>query len=312
MTKPRFSKSEQGFFVLDSNLHVEYWSENMTKITGYPAEEMLGNDTFVKRYLHLLDKKKVFQKAFSENYDLRFDYYNPIWKKWFRIAIFPYKDSLFTTLVDVSEEKQKFSELLTVKNLKKHVLNSTSDLIWAIDRECRLLLGNESFFQIMKKTSGREIKKGDSVVEIGPESDLRVQRINDWQSAYDNALEGKTFALNFAISTPDRDEVYEVSFQPIVHDEEKVITGVACFGRNVTERTQHLQSIESQNSRLREISWLHSHQMRAPLSNILGLADLILNIDDFAEKQELVKLLHKAASQLDNIVLDIASKTKGV
>lgn len=80
--------------------------------------------------------------------------------------------------------------------------------------------------------------------------------------------------------------------------------------QDITERVKHIEAIEQQNARLKEISWIQSHLVRGPLARILGLATLINDekIDE-PDKKELVHLLKSAADELDAVLTRIVEKT---
>lgn len=75
---------------------------------------------------------------------------------------------------------------------------------------------------------------------------------------------------------------------------------------DVTERIKFLNEIEEQNKNLREIAWLQSHVVRAPLSRILGLIELIKIADDFSdENKKIINFLLISANELDDVIKEI-------
>ncbi|RZK59278.1 MAG: PAS domain S-box protein [Pedobacter sp.] len=82
--------------------------------------------------------------------------------------------------------------------------------------------------------------------------------------------------------------------------------GLSVYFVDITTQQKHMQMIEKQNEQLKKISWLQSHEVRAPLSNILGLVQL-LNKDGLTdtEQQEIIQLLNSAATKLDGVVKTI-------
>jgi len=79
---------------------------------------------------------------------------------------------------------------------------------------------------------------------------------------------------------------------------------------DVTERLNYIKAIETQNEKLREISWVQSHLVRAPVARILGLVSLIndIKIDDI-EKGKMLAYLLLSANELDEIIKGITEKT---
>jgi PAS domain S-box-containing protein len=87
--------------------------------------------------------------------------------------------------------------------------------------------------------------------------------------------------------------------------------GRLILANDVTERNAYVEAIEKQNEKLKEIAWVQSHVVRAPLSRIMGLIDLIKNygIDDI-ENEELLNYLLVSAEELDNVIKDISKKAE--
>ena len=72
---------------------------------------------------------------------------------------------------------------------------------------------------------------------------------------------------------------------------------------DVTERIKHLEAIELQNKKLREISWMQSHIIRAPLSRIMGLIELINGTNpDPKEVTEILEYIGLSAHELDEVI----------
>lgn len=82
------------------------------------------------------------------------------------------------------------------------------------------------------------------------------------------------------------------------------------LAHDITANKKYLEEIEHQNQKLREIAWVQSHVVRAPLARLLGLAQF-LNEEDLSpqEYKQYLKELHNSASELDVIVKDIVKKT---
>ena len=81
--------------------------------------------------------------------------------------------------------------------------------------------------------------------------------------------------------------------------------------QDITERVNYVRDIEQQNTRLREISWMQSHHVRAPLARILGISTLIADhLKNEPESEELLDYLLKSVHELDLVVRDIVKKTE--
>lgn len=70
----------------------------------------------------------------------------------------------------------------------------------------------------------------------------------------------------------------------------------------ITERKVNEKLMIKQNEILREIARISSHEVRSPLSSILGLVKIIQNNSNLAERQECINLLDESAAQLEILV----------
>jgi PAS domain S-box-containing protein len=82
---------------------------------------------------------------------------------------------------------------------------------------------------------------------------------------------------------------------------------------DITERLRYVQAIQEQNERLKEIAWLQSHVVRAPLARMMGMISLIRdNVLTTEEKIEFLTPILDSARELDEIIHGIVQKTDGL
>jgi len=79
--------------------------------------------------------------------------------------------------------------------------------------------------------------------------------------------------------------------------------------QDVTDRLTYSSDQEQQNSLLKEISWMQSHIVRAPLARILGLSDLLTYNEGQVINAELLAHLADSAKELDQIISSILAHT---
>jgi signal transduction histidine kinase len=94
---------------------------------------------------------------------------------------------------------------------------------------------------------------------------------------------------------------------PVLQDGK--ITGVCITGRDITARKLYLHSLEEQNKVFRDISWMQSHMVRAPLARILGLLPILESETKAEEKAKIMKYLYVSARDLDEIVKKITEES---
>jgi nitrogen-specific signal transduction histidine kinase len=83
---------------------------------------------------------------------------------------------------------------------------------------------------------------------------------------------------------------------------------------DITERLKYVETIEKQNATFREIAWIQSHVVRAPLARLLGLVNLLETElpDQNSENSLLIKYIKDSANELDEIVREISKKSENI
>lgn len=82
--------------------------------------------------------------------------------------------------------------------------------------------------------------------------------------------------------------------------------------RDITVRNNYIKSIQNQNAKLKEIAWIQSHEVRAPLARLLGLLDYFEKYDNFDvnDKIKIIRSIRDSALELDVIIRDVVSRTE--
>ena len=80
--------------------------------------------------------------------------------------------------------------------------------------------------------------------------------------------------------------------------------------QDITASRQSMERIKKQNDNLKEIAWLQSHIIRAPLSRIMGLVYLSKELDGGGKStNELMDMIMESAKELDEVIGQITVKT---
>lgn len=70
--------------------------------------------------------------------------------------------------------------------------------------------------------------------------------------------------------------------------------------------------LENQNRVLKKVAWIQSHELRGPLSRMLGLLDVVKNYEQFTsvgkEKEQLIAEIDQAAVELDDMIRKMNSE----
>ena len=87
--------------------------------------------------------------------------------------------------------------------------------------------------------------------------------------------------------------------------------GIIVQSTDITTIINHLKTIEKQNVKLKNIAWTQSHEVRAPLSRILGIINLIETQKDHpGDLQFLLNQLRVSSDEMDAIVRKITEEAQ--
>jgi len=176
---------------------------------------------------------------------------------------------------------------------------------------CHLLLGRD--FDILAFNKSLELFIDDLYgIKIREAMDIRAyvheSHLPTFVENYQVALSGKTVTSEREIVYPDKRVSWYITYEP-ARNEEGVILGVSCNATDITERIQRERLLGAQNESLRKIAYIQSHELRRPVSSILGLMDLIKGEDYYHPDREELVMLERAVEELDGKISAIVSCT---
>ena len=148
-----------------------------------------------------------------------------------------------------------------------------------------------------------------------PEREIKTEDYSNeltlkWNSYFQRALDGNGYKIIEEDDDAGRHIFEEISFNPI-NDGNGNVIGVSCISRDITEHQNYLKKIEGQNEKLRKIAWIQSHEVRAPVASILGLAQLF-NKEDVTDplNADIIDKIQEATLSLDEIIKRITAFTR--
>jgi PAS domain S-box-containing protein len=104
-------------------------------------------------------------------------------------------------------------------------------------------------------------------------------------------------------------EIMDVEISPAIIKTNDMEAAMALVN-DLTDKISYIRKIEDQNKTFKEIAWIQSHVVRAPLARIMGLVTLLENSSEqlSEENRELVNFISISANELDTIIREIGKK----
>ncbi len=153
--------------------------------------------------------------------------------------------SLYGIVQDVTKTKLIEDQIEFDKNNLKALINNTTDLMWSVDEDFKLITSNQPFNDITKKTCGKIIEKGDNILHAA----LSKEQLNSYKTYYQRALSGETF-IEIEHSHTPVEYWLETSFCPIQKGNK--VVGVACHSRDITQRKRDEEKQKHNEAVLKE------------------------------------------------------------
>ncbi|RXF69026.1 PAS domain-containing protein [Arcticibacter tournemirensis] len=207
---------------------------------------------------------------------------------------------------DVTAEVKNKEEIIIAKRNLDTLINNINDLIWSVDQDYRLISANASFERLTTMAFNRKLMPGESVLQprSGDES------IDKWKGYYSRVLKGESVVF-INVSSAVKGSTFEIRMRPIVN-EDKVI-GVVCVGRDIQKRLDAEKRMILQNTELKEIVSLASHEIRGPVTSLTGLVNLF-NKDNLSDpfNSDVISLIQKVTNELDTVIHKIVEKSYSI
>ncbi|GAA4087314.1 PAS domain S-box protein [Mucilaginibacter panaciglaebae] len=233
-------------------------------------------------------------------------------KEWYMMVVTPLADHmqkgavvLHTNITDrkVAEELLQKSEA----NLRT-VFENLDLAIILFDTDLKVISCNSNASEAMMRHFSKPLKIGKPIINYLPKERRRYVR-----KAIDKVKAHKVVAYESNFELPDGErEWYDVKWVGVT-DKQNEIVGVILTFKNITEKKNRESERESmtadlaqRNKDLEQFTYIISHNLRAPVANIQGLASLLGDTEPGrAESNETLEALAVSVNNLDKVILDL-------
>jgi len=220
---------------------------------------------------------------------------------------FQEKDAKLVMIYDYTESLENEKRMEEIAQRFNTVSKATSDTIWDYRIGSQEILWNRG----IKGIFGHKDIVGDTTSfewwneQVHPEDRQRVmdkkiqtqlEGSNRWEDEY-----------RFRCGDGTYRHVCDRGF--IVFDEKGKPVRIIGAMEDITKRKEYIRAIETQNKKFKEIAWIQSHMVRAPLARILALVDLIRLDSPDDDYEIMLDYLSSSAKELNSVIVNIADKS---
>lgn len=295
------------YVMTQNNLKFLAVNDAMVKLYGYSEAEFLNMTAFDIRPEGERNRVKDFLEEFGEltNNSGRWLHEKKNGDCFFVQITFHYvpsiaKGAYLVMITDVDKSINDEKRINDLLHLYETVNKATNDVIWDYHINRDELTWMQGYFETYGYTK-----------ESSPNSFWAMQKIHP--DDRDNVLDefkrvlkdkGKDWLAEYRYICADGNIKFVRDRGYVIFDEEGEPVRMIGALQDIDKQKKFEQRLMNQNEQLKEIAWIHSHQLRRPLSNILGLIDLIRGAEvEDAELRQLVDLLAISSRELDDAVI---------
>ena len=211
-------------------------------------------------------------------------------------------------ILDITDKKRSEAELLKQKSYTENIINLVPNLIFVKNKDKKFTLVNKAVQEIYGRTESELIGKSDNDIS---QKQNEIQHFNTIDDEVINTQQG-IFVPEEQVTNPitGLTKWFQTVKVPLIFDNEVFVLGVAT---DITERKYAenekgllIDQLTKRNDEMEQFTYIISHNLRAPVAKILGLAELY---DPEESNIELNKFIYSSllseTKALDSIIMDL-------
>lgn len=319
LTKYKYALDEAALVAItDQKGIISYVNDNFCRVSKYSAEELIGQD-------HRIINSSYHSKEYISNL-WKTIARGQVWMGEFRNKA---KDGSFywvnATIVPFLNEKGKPYQYMAIRNditeqklaqqllqqseaNLRSVFENTELCIILFDKHLKIVSYNSNASWYARQIWEKFLTPGQSAYEYFTSERMAViekvvERINnnemvEYDAIYEIAEKGRQW--------------FEIKWRGVPNAGGEN-TGTILTIKNITERKQAeleanklMAKLVQQNNDLEQFTYIISHNLRAPVANIKGLADLLNEVEGQVDEQaKTLQALSKSVDHLDKVIIDL-------
>ncbi|WP_129716225.1 PAS domain-containing protein [Pedobacter sp. SYP-B3415] len=213
--------------------------------------------------------------------------------------------AVLVTITDIDQTLKDKARIGDLLSLYEAVNKATNDVIW----EFNLAEGKLYWMQGFEETYGysKALSPADfwSMERVHP--DDRAKTISEFRAIVSNCR--PDWIVEYRYICADGTWKYVRDKGCLLSDAEGKPVRLIGAMQDIDRQKRYEQQLLEQNKQLRDIAWTNSHEVRRPLSNLLGLTALLTDAARTGgDVQELTELVAQSCKELDEAVASINAR----
>ncbi len=248
----------------------------------------------------------------SPEFSMEYFCYLKLKKTWFQVVVAPLTDKTkkgaVVLHIDITERKMAEELMLQSEANLKTIFENTDIAYVLCNVTQRIVSFNSKANELCIEQFNKKLKVNGNVFTYFPKS-----KIPNVKAAIKKVLNNEIISYETSYKLTDGSiKWYEVKWIGVANENDTNIGFILAF-KNITdrkisdiERDKITSELVQRNTDLEQFTYIVSHNLRAPVANIIGLSNM-LNTDDIDIKEttEIRSALATSINVLDQIIMDI-------
>lgn len=304
--------------IIEEDTTISYVNKFFEKLSGYSKEEVEGKKSWTEFVTEeYLDEMKEYhykrrkEKA-PKSYEFDFiDKDDEVHRMLLFIDVIPGTEKSVASLIDITELKEAEEKLRVRKRELEAIFNNTSDSIIVLDMKGRIIRANDQVVEdsdyTRKELIGTPFTKLKKII---PKEELpKLRRV------FEKFLMGRDPGLvETQLKTKEGELVVEMKLSSLIQDDKRV--GVIVVLRDITARREQ-EKLKERVKAQKELEQLRenflimiTHELKQPLTPIMGYAGLLKNKTTDSEKLDYLKRIIKNSYEMRDMINRILTLLK--
>ncbi len=307
-------KSLVGVYIFQDGMFV-YVNPRIIEESGYAEHELLtlGIDNFIHKDDIALVQENIEARLSGKQEEGRYEVRafkksgELMWMEMFgSVTIYRGAPAIIGTMVNITDKKQVFNELKRSEANLKSIFNNTQASFMLLDDQMNIIAFNDYFATGYASQTGYQLKAGTNMLEL-----VLPAKHDLIRGVFEKVREtGQSFEYETVYANRGAEQYFSVTVSPVMNN--GVLIGFCHVGFNITNRKKLEMEKEAminelilKNRDLYQFSHIVSHNIRGPLSTILGLNNILQETLPIEEMKLYLHYIKTTSDKMDLVIRDL-------
>ncbi|WP_313638230.1 ATP-binding protein [Paenibacillus sp.] len=211
--------------------------------------------------------------------------------------------SVIGSVIDISQRKQSEKQLKESEELYRSLVESSQDFIVRLDVQGRITSVNKQVAETFHISTENLI--GTRLTDLIPPGEY----VEKWLYYFNQVISRRTMeSFEYSFSSARREHEYDITLSPFYNMNQEVI-GITCTAHDISHIKKSRAADEANKAKSDFLARI-SHEIRTPISGIIGLTDLLSRQEMSPVQKDYLDKILSSSHTLLGIINDVLDFSK--